>query len=418
MQRSAPLVIMCVGNPSTGKTSSTQRLHFQLSNSHEVALLTTMSVRKSLGLMDDLHSDESRERVYSEIVNQADANLSQNAQVVILDGNFNKRNRREAIYGLLDKHGADLVVVECRVDDVAEIQDRLRFRQRNEGSIENRASTMDLYNLIKNTADPLHEDLLPDGTHPKIIEYDTSRQAISCKNCTSDDAVGMSRIQTICDCLMSDASCDASKDVSTDIKAVIFDIGGVLQSLRWEIVSNRLSEMKSDITMDDFRNALYYEKERYFGKYEVNVLSHEMFWSMIVQRLGLPETSIARVSAAFKYLYGPVDSEMETLVADLKRSYKLYILSNSCPELEEAVRRGDRIYDNFDEIYFSHRIGFKKPDERAFNYVLTKNGLKPGECIFIDDVSRNTSAAKQVGMHGVLFLSPGKLRSNLSPYLT
>ena len=61
-------VVICVGYPSTGKTTSTQRLYFDLANDHQVALLTTLSIRDSLGLMESLHSETDRQKVYNQII--------------------------------------------------------------------------------------------------------------------------------------------------------------------------------------------------------------------------------------------------------------------------------------------------------------------------------------------------------------
>lgn len=413
---SSRAVIMCIGHPSTGKTSSTQRLHFELSGEHNVELLTSMSVRTRLGFMDDLHSEEKRQRVYDEIANEVEKRLEDGAEVVILDGNFNKRSRREAVYRLSDSHDASVFVVRCTVPDESEIRERLDARSRDFDKIENKASTLELYNMIKDCGDAVDGDLLPCGSRPSIIEYDTVNQTVNVVHKNYRNSGDRALMERISRCLAGPAdrnACQAAGEATT----FIFDIGGVIQSLRWESVSNRLNAIKPNITMDDFRNALYLEKESCFGLYEVDALDSHKFWTAIAARLDLAETCIPEIQESFGHLYGCADAAVIGSLRKLKKNHRLIVLSNSCPELELAVRGEGDVYDVFDEMYFSHRIGFKKPDRRAFEYVLDAQGLKPRECVFVDDLARNVNAAEELGIRGMLYLSPRQLEKDLAPYL-
>lgn len=420
------IIIMYVGFPATGKTTSAQRLHFELSDSQSVELLTTVSIRESLGLMDDLYSETDRSRVYTEMVNRVEERLAAGVDVIILDGNFNKKSRREPVYALLEKHNADILVIECKVQDMDHIRKRLEIRKTRQDDPAHRASSMDLYYMIKDDADPVEQDTLPGGRPLKIIEYSTDNQEISLKNFDGVDEHNISPIDPISSSLApgrkraggrtSVKKISHIKDADAT-KAFIFDIGGVIQPLRWEAVSNRLNEIKQDITMDDFRNALYYEKERYFGLYEVSKLDKDAFWSMVCKRLGLAQKHVQDVSEAIKFLYGAIDMEMIDFIQVLKKDFKLFVLSNSCPELEEAVLKSSAFYKVFDRMYFSHHMGYKKPHKRCYEVILEENRLKPQECVFVDDVSRNISAAMDIGMKGILFLSGYQLREKVSEIL-
>ena len=86
------------------------------------------------------------------------------------------------------------------------------------------------------------------------------------------------------------------------------------------------------------------------------------------------------------------------------------------PELQENVESND-FYHIFDKIYFSHKIGLKKPGKEFFEYVLKENNLNPEECIFIDDAPKNIDAANELGFKGILFLSSYRLEENLKKIL-
>jgi len=47
--------------------------------------------------------------------------------------------------------------------------------------------------------------------------------------------------------------------------------------------------------------------------------------------------------------------------------------------------------------------GLKKPDEKAFELILQRLGVKPEESVFIDDKQENLDAAKKLGMKIALF---------------
>ena len=59
-------------------------------------------------------------------------------------------------------------------------------------------------------------------------------------------------------------------------------------------------------------------------------------------------------------------------------------------------------FDTFDEVYYSCRIGMRKPDKEIFKFVLKQNGLKPEETVFIDDSIQHVKAAGECGISAFL----------------
>ncbi len=110
------VVILSNGYPSTGKTVSTNRLYSQLLNNYRVVLLSTLSVRNSMNLMEDLHSGKMREMVYMEIIKQTEQKITEDADIIILDGNFGKRSVREEIFDIANRYNASIFIIECTVD--------------------------------------------------------------------------------------------------------------------------------------------------------------------------------------------------------------------------------------------------------------------------------------------------------------
>ena len=56
----------------------------------------------------------------------------------------------------------------------------------------------------------------------------------------------------------------------------------------------------------------------------------------------------------------------------------------------------------FDAVVISSEVGMRKPEPRIFLHAAGLLGLEPQECIFIDDIRANVTAAEQLGFTGVL----------------
>ncbi len=62
--------------------------------------------------------------------------------------------------------------------------------------------------------------------------------------------------------------------------------------------------------------------------------------------------------------------------------------------------------DLFDAVVISAEVGMRKPEERIFLHAAGLLGLPPAECVFIDDVEANITAAEAVGMTAILHTEP------------
>ncbi len=58
--------------------------------------------------------------------------------------------------------------------------------------------------------------------------------------------------------------------------------------------------------------------------------------------------------------------------------------------------------DMFDAVVISGEVGMRKPEPRIFLHAAELLGLPPQECVFIDDIQANITAAEQIGFTGVL----------------
>jgi putative hydrolase of the HAD superfamily len=52
----------------------------------------------------------------------------------------------------------------------------------------------------------------------------------------------------------------------------------------------------------------------------------------------------------------------------------------------------------FETVYYSCRVGMRKPETRIFEMVIKQEGYKPAETLFIDDSPQHIEGAKKVGL--------------------
>lgn len=55
----------------------------------------------------------------------------------------------------------------------------------------------------------------------------------------------------------------------------------------------------------------------------------------------------------------------------------------------------------FDEVVISGEVGLRKPDADIYRLVCDRLGLRPDECVFVDDLVANVAAAVALGFVGV-----------------
>jgi epoxide hydrolase-like predicted phosphatase len=71
----------------------------------------------------------------------------------------------------------------------------------------------------------------------------------------------------------------------------------------------------------------------------------------------------------------------------------------------------------FDAVVISAEVGMRKPEPRIFRHAADLLGLRPSECIFIDDIEANVAAAEQLGFTGIVHSGPDGTRERVAELL-
>lgn len=206
----------------------------------------------------------------------------------------------------------------------------------------------------------------------------------------------------------------------TAVKNIIFDLGGVILNLDYGKTESAFIELG----VKDF-NKLYAQThaDRLFQLLECGKLGPEEFVEGINKYCPeeLPEEQIF---AAWNAMLLDFPPERIELLKRLKKDYRTFLLSNTNSihhryfnrRFAEIFKDGS-LDDCFEKAYYSHEIGFRKPNKEAFEFVLQQKDLKPEETLFIDDTYSNIEAAQALSMQCLYLPAPLKLEIALPEYM-
>lgn len=192
------------------------------------------------------------------------------------------------------------------------------------------------------------------------------------------------------------------------IRHIIFDLGGVLLNLDQQ----RSIQAFSDLGIADF-GGLYshLQQSTLFDDLETGAISTAQFIRTLKAACGDVATDEQIITAWNKLI---LDFPLRRLqiLQQLQLHYDLVLLSNT-NEIHEAFF--NRVLQQahgipnigvfFDRVYYSHKLGLRKPDPRIFSRVLEDCGFRPGQTLFIDDNKQNVMAAETLGIR-TIWLEP------------
>lgn len=190
--------------------------------------------------------------------------------------------------------------------------------------------------------------------------------------------------------------------MSEKIRNIIFDFGGVLLDIDYQLTYTELGRVlgypgePSEIT-DELKDILI--------RFEKGEMGTESFiWSLQrVSKKNVPQGD-AIIRAWNAMLIGWYPGTFR-LLDKLGKKYNLFLLSNTNALHINWVHKDLKTRHNmnnfeqrfFEKVYYSHEIGMRKPDSEIYQFVTEDAKLIPEETIFIDDLPENILGAKNVG---------------------
>lgn len=185
------------------------------------------------------------------------------------------------------------------------------------------------------------------------------------------------------------------------IKNIVFDFGGVIAPISRDKAVEafvRLGLADADSRLDKYhQTGIFQELEE--GRINDKVFQ-EKLGELCGRKLEWEETQNAWLG-----FFTTVNEEILTYLEELRSSYKLYVLSNTNPYVmgwacsEHFSKTGKPLSQYVEKLYLSYEIGYTKPDERIYRFLLNDASLNPAETLFVDDGYANAKAGEKLGMH-------------------
>lgn len=193
------------------------------------------------------------------------------------------------------------------------------------------------------------------------------------------------------------------------IRTVILDLGGVLININY----NRTIEKFTALGAAPFAQAYsQHNQQETFDAFETGKITAKEFRSRINKYCNTSLTD-HQFDDAWNAMLLDLPLQRISLLLRLKEHYRLFLLSNTNDTHIEWFRQYlDSIYGYdlftqlFEKVYYSHKVGLRKPDREIFEFVLSENNLKGNETLFIDDSLQHIIGATKCGIRAVHLQPP------------
>lgn len=180
-------------------------------------------------------------------------------------------------------------------------------------------------------------------------------------------------------------------------KAIIFDCFGVL------IVS------KLDLLAEDFP-----DKQTEFKDLSVRAdygfINRDEYDQQAASLAGMEIDAFQE-----KYWNGRVKNSTALAWIEQLRSdgYKVGLLSNISTWRMHDFFTDNELNSMFDAVVLSGEVGLIKPSSEIFELAADKLGVRPEDCVMIDDLLENVDGAQAAGMRAILFGDTAQARADL-----
>ena len=189
------------------------------------------------------------------------------------------------------------------------------------------------------------------------------------------------------------------KERNMTIRAVVFDIGGVLEITpetgwveKWEAALHLKPGELDERLMEVWKDG------------SIGTISEEEVEKRIQTNLELDQAQVeALMSDLWEEYLGELNAPLAAYFSSLRPRYQTALLSNSFVGARRREQDRYHFAEMADLIVYSHEEGIAKPDRRIYELTCERLGVQPAEMIFLDDHERPVAAAGKLGINAILF---------------
>jgi glucose-1-phosphatase len=185
---------------------------------------------------------------------------------------------------------------------------------------------------------------------------------------------------------------------STSAEALLFDLGRVVIDFDFNRAFSRWARharCDQKLISDRFRYDTAYER------HERGEIDSKDFFASVRESLGIDISDAQLLEGWNSIFVGETPGVSELLVKAAER-FPLYAFTNSNRAHEEYwSKQFSSILSNFKQVFVSSTIGLRKPEAKAYDYVVRKIGVSADRIVFFDDLLENIEGARVCGLRAV-----------------
>lgn len=186
-------------------------------------------------------------------------------------------------------------------------------------------------------------------------------------------------------------------------KVILCDLGGVLINLHWTQHAGSL--LGKELTKPELRQIWF---DLYSARhFEQGLTDFETFYKEFCEETK-SNFSFEFFSQEFDGIIGTLKDDCLKLLKEIKKYGTLALLSNSNERhIAEISKTG--LFQDFDYLFFSHKLHMTKPESIIFEETKKQLGCEASNIYFFDDSQCNVDAAKKAGFNAFLVESPREI---------
>jgi putative hydrolase of the HAD superfamily len=187
------------------------------------------------------------------------------------------------------------------------------------------------------------------------------------------------------------------------IKAVFFDLGGVILRTEYQAPRQRLAE-SFGMDYDDIDKIVFNGPDGSAARATIGAITEDEHWQNVMRTLKLPASEYKRIREEF-FAGDVIDHGILDFLRSIKPTHKVGLISNAWSGIRDFIIR-EKFDDVFHHMIISAEVGVMKPDPKIYHIALEQFQVRANEAVFVDDFQENIEACEKLGMKGIHFKSP------------
>jgi epoxide hydrolase-like predicted phosphatase len=183
------------------------------------------------------------------------------------------------------------------------------------------------------------------------------------------------------------------------IKAIVFDIGGVLIKTE-DDSSRRELEQRYHLPTGGVE-ILVFDSEQAIAS-SIGRVNQEAVWNSVAEQLSLSPEGLEDFKRSF-WAGDRVDMDLIRFLQECRPEYTTALLSNAWMGFRQDIADGYGILEGktVDRVLISSELGVVKPETQIYQILANTVNCGYDEILFVDDFLENIKAAEALGMKAI-----------------